>query len=259
MWVEALERSQPTSIPTWADGTDAEIANALTRHYNGEIDLTDYWSVGDERVVHLSAIAATTYVYAQPEQDVTLVLVNVGGRTLTSPINGHTECAFVVGQKDCLSGTGQFRGGSTTAYTYLGWGGSGIRTWLNSDYINALPATLGGIFKSHAIPYCSTYNDATISTDNSIVGLPAGKEVQGTNISSDKVSSSYNQLAYYQDSSNRIKKVSGTATNYWTNSKYYTTNSDSTYRKYVFTINTNGERQVKTSDSYYGIAPQMVI
>lgn len=248
------------SVPTWADGTDAEIAEALTRHYNNEIDLADYWSVGDERVVHLSAIASTSDYDAQPEQDITLVLVNVGGRTLTTPINGHTECAFVVGQKDCLYNAGRFAGNNDP---YIGWMyssiGSPIRTWLNSNYLNALPATLSGIFKSHAIPYCSIYYNATVYTDNSIVGLPARNEILGTNDSSDQASSGYEQLAYYQDSSNRIKRWRGSVDRYWTNSKYYYTGSTASYQQRIFAVTASGGSNNYVSTSAYGIAPQMVI
>ena len=263
MWVEALEHSSQPTFPTWANGTDAEIADALTRHYNGEIDLTDYWSVGDERVVHLSAIEATEGYNAQSEQDITLVLVNAGGRILTTPINGHTECAFVVGQKDCLDTVGCFYFNSVNAAS--GWmtrskDSSDIRTWLNSNYINALPATLRGIFKSHAIPYCASYNVSTVSTDNSIVGLPARKEIVGGDVSYDKASSSYEQLAYYQDSSNRIKKVSGNANAYWTNSKYYYSGTDYSYRRTVYSITGAGVANDNSlSTNYLGIAPQMVI
>lgn len=248
------------SVPTWADGTDAEIAQALTRHYNGEIDLTDYWSVGDERVVHLSAIAATSYYDAQSEQDVTLVLVNAGGRTLTTPINNHTECAFVVGQKDCLNGKGVFRINSDNK-TY-GWKiynsayyDAQIKTWLNNNYINAIPATLRGVFKSHTIPYCYTGDSEDIFTDNSIVGLPARKEIVGTDNYDDKASSRYNLLSYYQDSSNRIKKVAGTAGSYWTTSKYF--NSAENYN--MIYISSTGVSSRNPSTSKYGIAPQMVI
>lgn len=252
-WVNGVQIiGTKKGVPTWADGTDAEIAEALTRHYNNEIDLADYWTVGDERVVHLSAIASTSYVDTQPEQDITLVLVNVGGRTLTTPINGHTECAFVVGQKDSLSGTGLFRGSSSARY---GWGNSGIRTWLNSNYINAFPATLSGIFKNHAIPYCAVNNTTTISTDNSIVGLPARKEIVGTNDTNDKASSSYNHLTYYQTKSNRVKKRTTFADSYWTNSKYYSTSSVNN----VYYVNSNGSANNYASTNTSCIAPQMVI
>ena len=36
---------------TWAGGTDEEIASMIQAHRDGIIDLTDYWSVDDERVV----------------------------------------------------------------------------------------------------------------------------------------------------------------------------------------------------------------
>lgn len=246
-------------VPTWADGTDAEIAEALTKHYNNEIDLADYWTVGDERVVHLSAIAAASDYDAQPEQDVTLVLVNAGGRTLTTPINNHTECAFVVGQKDCLKVAWNFCT-TISRFTY-GWGNSDIANKLNSDvgYLGALPVTLRGVFKKHVIPWCYDQTKTYPQDDDSIVGLPARKEILGYNASADKASSSYNLLTYYQDSSNRIKKLNGDATNYWTNSKYYYTGSNTNYKRRVFNISAAGEQAYNASNTAYGIAPQMVI
>lgn len=247
-------------IPTWADGTDEEIAEALTKHYNDEIDLNDYWTVGDERVVHLSAIVASSGYSAQPEQDVTLVLVNSGGRTLTKPINNHTKCAFVVGQKDCLATIWPFIYNSSN-YIY-GWGSSNIRDKLNSQnsagYLGTLPATLRSIFKSHVIPYCSTFNSTSISTDNSIIGLPARKEIIGTDDFYDMASSSYNQLAYYKDSSNRTKYLDGSSNDYWTNSKRYYTGTNSSSKRRIIYI-TNGVDSATASNTLCGIAPQMVI
>ena len=44
-------------IVTWAGGTDEEIVLMVAAADAGYIDLTDYWAVGQERTVHLSAMS----------------------------------------------------------------------------------------------------------------------------------------------------------------------------------------------------------
>jgi len=46
-------------IVSFASGTDQELADMLAAHYAGDIDIHDYWSVGDTRTVSLSAMDAT--------------------------------------------------------------------------------------------------------------------------------------------------------------------------------------------------------
>lgn len=120
---------------SWAKASASTIADMLTKHYAGEINIYDYWDVGDERVVSLSAQTGIT------AQDITLVLINKGGRTLA---DGVTECAFVVNQKNCLIDKHRMYGSNTNMG---GWKASEMRTFLNSNYKAALPSDLVGIFK----------------------------------------------------------------------------------------------------------------
>ena len=93
----------PVTIVTWANGTDAEIVAMVQAADNGVISLADYWSVNNERIVHLSAMSATNVGESHVAQDVTLVLMNAGGKTLTTATaSGRTVCSFIVGMKDCL-------------------------------------------------------------------------------------------------------------------------------------------------------------
>ena len=69
------------AVPSWSRGTDDEIREALQMHYEGEIDLTQYWSVGDKRKVRLSAMEAMPPLTdAYPETEATFVLANAGGK-----------------------------------------------------------------------------------------------------------------------------------------------------------------------------------
>lgn len=205
--------ADPYTPPTWAGGTDAEIVEALNKHYAGEIDLTQYWSVGDERTVSLSAMSATGVGESHVAQDVTMVLMNVGGKTLNTAINGVTECAFIVGQKNGLAETGYM---NSSPDNYGGWKSSQRRTWCNSVYKNAFPSTLVEIFKEHKNK--AGLGDASESGTEEVVdtfALPAEVEVFGS--TSYSVSGEGTQFKYYETSGNRAKKAgdSGSASGWW--------------------------------------------
>ena len=52
---EAVEITFIPIVP-WSTGSDEDIAAMLQAHYEGKINIWDYWEIGQERVVHLSAI-----------------------------------------------------------------------------------------------------------------------------------------------------------------------------------------------------------
>lgn len=203
--------SSPTpTIVTWADGTDAEIAAMLEAHYAGLIDVTAIWNVGDERVVSLSAMETTGVGESHVAQDVTMVLMNVGGKTLT----GGGTCAFIVGQKHSLNETGYMNSSNTNSG---GWDSCARRTWCNSVYKNALPSTLVGIFKQHQnITANGSSSSSSTITSSDYFALPSEKEVFGsTTYANATAESSNTQFKYYETSSNRIKNVNGSADRWW--------------------------------------------
>ena len=256
-WYEVISKSKKYVPPTWADGTDEEIVEALEKHYNDEIDLTEYWAVGDERVVSLPQIAAGGYVNeTQAAQDVIFIILNVGGKELVTPINNHTTCAFIVGFKDCFKTTGVMFTGSSN----YGWSSSGRRSWCNSQLYNAIPSTLKPIFKQHNNYVGNSYSATSSTKTQDYFCLPSVKEVTGGyGSASETAESSNTQLTYYVTSANRIKKVNGTANTYWTSSKRYYSGSTSSYRRYMCYVNTGGNTGTNGTTSTYGIAPQGVI
>lgn len=242
----------------WGSGTDAEIVEALEKHYTGEIDLTQYWTVGDERVVHLSNITSTDVGELQPDQDITLVILNVGGKELVSPINGHTECIFIIGLKDCLSTTG-YMNSSNSLY---GWATYNRRTWCNNDFYNSFPSTLKPIFKQHNNYVANSYSATTPTKTEDYFCLPSVKEVTGgTDGAIASAEANNNLLSYYETSSNRIKKLGSDETTivYWTSSKYYTSSTTASYRYMMCYINTNSTLGYGNCRNTNGIAPQGVI
>ena len=212
-------------IVTWAGGTDEEIVAMIEAADNGKIDLADYWSVGQERKVNLSAMAATGVGESHVAQTVTMVLMNAGGKTLaTATPSGRTTCSFIVGLKNGLAN------GTTGEYGYMnssdtndgGWDSCARRTWCNNVFRSAIPESLRGIFKQHLnITANGTGSTTTTSTD--YFALAAEKEIFGTNTYANSTAeTSLTQFTYYATSSNRIKYCgdSGSAYYSWGRSPY---------------------------------------
>lgn len=199
------------TIVSWANGSDAEVAAMLEAHYAGQIDIHDYWSVGDERVVNLSAMAATGVGESHAAQSVTLVLSNVGGKTLATPVSGKTTCAFQVDQKHSLNETGYMNSSNTNTG---GWKSSARRTWCNSVYKNAIPSTLRGIFKEF-INQSGTGGGSSSGVENTTDTFALRAEIEVFGSTTYSVSGEGSQVTYYQTSSNRIKQVNGSNSAWW--------------------------------------------
>ena len=211
------EPSHLFDIVTWGGGTDEQIAAMIHAADMGEIDLTDYWSVGDERTVSLSAMSDSIGVdETHAAQTVQLVLMHAGGYELnTATEGGKTTCNFIVGMKDCLKETGcMVMDGSNKG----SWDGTNRRRWCNNTFYNAIPSTLRGIFKQFKTITAATYNGTSLQTSIDYFALPAEKEIFGGTSPQFSNSTEYNalfQFDWYKTKSNRIKKTNGSAGSWW--------------------------------------------
>lgn len=200
-----------TPIPSWSNSSDAVIIAAVQDADNGLISLSDYWAVGDERVVSLSAMSATDVGESHSAQDVILVLTHIGGKTLTTATtSGRTTCSFQVDMKHCLNEVGYMNSTNTNVG---GWNSSNRRAWCNSVFKNAIPSSLSSIFKQHKNLTSAGNQSSTINTTDDWFALRSEVEVCGT--TSHSYSGEGSQITYYQTSTNRIKKVNNNAYNYW--------------------------------------------
>lgn len=195
---------RPFNIVTWADGTDAEIVAMVKAADDGMINLADYWSVGDERQVTLSAMEATGVGESHVEQTVTFVLMNAGGKTLVNATpSGRSECSFIVGMKNGLAEKGYMNSSDTN---YGGWDECARRTWCNNVFRNAIPSTLQEIFKQHH--NVTAWGDSGTRDSADYFALPAEKEIFGSvSYANATAESSLTQFQYYVTSANRIKKA----------------------------------------------------
>lgn len=200
-------------LPSWANATDAELADILNDYYNGRLTLNQikqYWHIGDERTVNLSAMEATGVSESHVAQPVTFVLMNWGGKTLSN----NVECLAIVGQKEILGNgsssgnaeTGRMNSSNTNAG---GWDQCERRTWCNNVYRNAIPSNFRNLFKQFKNVTADGPGDTT-ATSTDYFALPSEKEVLGSaSRSSSTAEASNSQFEYYVDSTNRLKKRIG--------------------------------------------------
>ena len=240
----------PVKIVTWAGGTDAEIVAMVKAADKGEINLSDYWAVGDTRTVQLSAMSATGVGESHEAQEVDLVLMHAGGYTLNAAVaSGRTKCSFVVGLKDSLAEAGYMNSSDTNNGS---GNGSARRTWFNNAFRNAIPSTLRAIFKQFKTVTAQTYNGSTNQTSVDYFALPAEREIfDARNYCNQTEYNALFQFDYYKTASNRVKKLgkTGTASTWWERSPNY---NNSTRFCYVYS---NGYANSNIASNTYGLAP----
>ena len=205
-------------LVSWSTGTDQQIKDMIDAYYDGTYTLDEIksvWNIGDERIVHLSAMTASGVGESHVTQDVTMVIMSWQGKTLNSPINGKTNNLAIIGQKNVLNNNGTEEGGyMNSSYTNAGgWNSCARRTWCNNIYRDSLPNILKDVFKQ-----VHNYTEGGSGNRNIVdsidyFALPAECEVSGTCSSSNTSEASWNpQFDYYKTSANRLKTLSDSST-----------------------------------------------
>ena len=212
---------------SWETSSWDDIETMLEMHYAGNIDIHDYWSVGDTRTVSLTAMSATGVDESHVAQDVELVLAEA---TNAYTISGtQTHAAFIWNQVNFLSnGTdGEYGYMESTDTNANGWDGCARRTWCNNVYKAALPSELQALLKQVDVKTANKGSGATqtlVSSD--YIFLPTEPEVFGSNTYSSSTYESASilpQWDYFKTASNRIKKAgtNGSAGSWWERSPQY--------------------------------------
>lgn len=238
-------------IVDWKDGankgTDEQIKAMIDAADAGKINLSDYWSVGDERTVHLSAMTAGDGLNtAQPEQDVVLVLMDTGIHSGYKDVNNKTV-NFVWGQKNCLSGYGKM---NTSNTNNASWNGCAMRTDLNNKYYSALPATFRSCLKQFNVITAKVYNGSKNQVSQDYISLFAEKEVFGSaHYSNDTEAAALSQIKFYKTASNRKKLQNGSNLAWWERSPYMARSTD------FCLCSADGTISGYSADSTYGVAP----
>lgn len=253
-WGAGYAIPDPWKGITWANGTDEQIVAMLNAHDAGEINIHDYWHVGDERKIQLSAMAATGVGESHVAQEATLVLMDstcTGFTLATTTSGGKTKPDFIVGLKNSLLERGYMNSSNTNLN---GWSGCARRTWCNDVFRPSIPSSLRGIFKQfkwkQGIRNNMTANGIIETTD--YFGFAPEKAIFGsvTHSFADEAAL-YAQWDWYKTSANRIKRAgdTGSAWGWWECSPY------SGYSTVFCAVGTNGIANYGAADSIVGLSP----
>lgn len=247
-----IHKNDPISLVSWSTGTDAEIKAMVDAYYAGDLTLEDIksvWSIGDEREVTLSAMAATGVGESHASQTVKFVLMNWGGKTLTTE---NTECLAIVGQKNALAEKGYINSSDTNSG---GWNNCKRRTWCNDIYKAAIPSAFRELFKEHNNQSGTGGGSSSgIQTTADYFALPAEVEVIGDDLYY-SVAGEGSQFKYYETSANRVKTLGegGSVNNWWDRSPRSANSSSFCGTDY------NGAPYTYKASATIGLAPFGVI
>lgn len=262
-----LGEPEGLKIVTFADGTDAEIEKMIEAHYAGEINIGDYWAVGDKRTIHHNVMAATGVSESHKENDYAYVIIGIEHDDLVTAINGKTKAAITIQTERMLylNTTAEYGGSYDTSHEcgYMnssdtnsgGWEGCARRTWCNNVYKQCLPVYIQNMIKQVKKLTSAGSQNSTIKTSNDYAFLPSEIEVFGSTTHS--FTGEGKQYQYFKNATaNRYKKprygsyVSG----YWWERSPYPEDSTS----FCF-VNGNGNAAWSNASGTDGVAPCLCI
>jgi hypothetical protein len=231
-------------IVPWSTGTDEQIVAMVEAMDAGTLSIEDSgWKVGDERVVQLSAMAATGVGESHAAQSVTLVLMDSGKFDLVGGGKDH----FVVGQKHSLNEAGYMNSSNTNSGS---WEGSARRQWCNDVYRAAIPEALRGIFKQFNVITAESYNGSTNKVSKDYFALFAEQEIFGTRTYSNTTeAAALSQIEWYKTANNREKNRSGSARGWWERSPHSSASGSFCY------VGSGGNANGYSASDTYGLAP----
>lgn len=255
-------------IVTFADGTDAEIEKMIEAHYAGKINIGDYWAVGDKRIIHHNAMAATGVSESHKANDYAYVIIGIEHDDLVTAINGKTKAAITIQTERMLyldttteynasynvsHECGYINGSSTNSG---GWEGCARRTWCNNVYKKCLPTYIQNMMKQVKKLASVGSRSSTIKVSNDYAFLPSEIEVFGSIKYS--FAGEGEQYQYFKNATaNRYKKpyfssnfVSG---RYWERSPY-----SSSGNKFCH-VDMDGESYYSDVSYALGVAPCLCI
>lgn len=255
-------------IVTFADGTDAEIEKMIEAHYAGKINIGDYWSVGDKRIIHHNAMTATGVSESHKANDYTYVIIGIEHDDLVTPINDKTKAAITIQTERMLylDTTTEYNSSYDAAHEcgYMnssstnsgGWEGCARRTWCNTVYKECLPTYVQNMMKQVKKLTSAGSQSSEIKTSNDYAFLPSEIEIFGNATYS--FAGEGKQYQYFKNATaNRYKKpiyssdyVSG----------YYRTRSPSSdYSDSFCFMGGDGSANVNGASFTFGVVPCLCI
>ena len=246
-------------IVTFQNGTDEEIAAMVNAHYAGKINIADYWSTEDRRLIHLNAMSATGVSESHHADDYYIVIAGINHDNLTSGGKAAiTLCLERILFKDTTTESYSFSWSPSEECGYMnssstnvgGWENCARRTWCNEIFFNALPSWAQSLIKPVDKLTSAGNQSTTIKTTSDKVFLFSEVEILGTNTYS--APGEGEQYDLFKITTNRYKKpaYSGYNSTFWWERSPHV--SDSTIFCYV---NLNGSAYYNSASNCFGLVP----
>lgn len=231
--------NEELKIVDFSGGTDEEIAKMLQAHYEGKINVSDYWSVGDIRKIHVNAVnnSADYKGGKHSEQDMNFMIIGFDHDDLTTSINNKTKAAITVqAEKIFGSSNGSIENlyilsSSSNTTDENTWEELPVRTWLNTSFFDSLPMTLQPLIKNVDKKCLSTHTQLTTTITSDKIFWLSYPEIKGKLTSffylrdSDPKDYEGNQYDYYKIGYQQVyKKINNGNDDYsdwWTRSPAY--------------------------------------
>lgn len=211
---------------TWAKASVETVKCLLRDHYNGRLNIYDFWGIGDERKIQLDG---------EINETVTFVLTDKAVYTIA----GTSErCAFTVDQKNVLADTVHYMNENCT--NEGGWEKCDMRKWLDAAYTNALSKEYDGLFKDFVIEK-GIVDKFSLRSEIELFGKAIYGEDHGGQ-----------QIEWYKQTRNRIKlDGSDSAESRW----YWERSPSSGYSAGFCYVFSGGSASYNSASCTYGIAP----
>ena len=212
-----------------------QIGDLVLKAEQGTVNLQDYFNVGDTKPVTLTT-----------------------GETIELQIAGFNHDTFSDGvtapvtfvMKNCLNTKAQMNSSNTNAG---GYPASAMKTYVETNIYDKLPSDLKGLVAPVKKKWYTTYNDANSLTEgNYNVWLLSEAEVFDS-VTQTIGNGEGTKYPIFTDNASRIKKVNGTANNWWLGSCY---RSDSSY---FVRVGSGGGVGYSDADDSYGVAAGLCI
>ena len=239
--------------------TDEELEKMLNAHYNGEIDVSDYWAVGDTRILNIkhSTIHLSRECQAAAAQNIAMVILGFNHDDLVEPIGTRTKAAVTIQTRECLNNDAD----NDAVKAYQNVSSSAVRDTTSlqtntlwsyqyftlascADYIYWLPDYMQKLIKKvNKICYRPKIgSNEVVSFDGFLVSQ---KEIFGDEYSTSPEEGV--QYDYFKIKSNRIKYTNNNGQPNLNKPNYWWIRT--LMSKRVGSINTNGIRDSSSSQS----------
>lgn len=191
------------TLPTFSNTTSwADIGGAIAADINGDIDLSTIWNIGDTKDVTLTTGET--------------IQLQIAGFNHDTYSDGVTAPVTLV-MKDCLNMTAPMNSSNTNAG---GYPSSAMKTYVETNIYDKLPSDLKTLVAPVKKKWYTTYNDASsLSESNYNVWLLSEAEV--FNSATQTIGTGEGtKYPIFTDNASRIKKVNGSADDWWLGSCY---------------------------------------